>query len=378
MNIAAIKEAGDESRTSISPQSGERLIKSGHSVVVEAGIGEASFFTDQEYSKAGVSVAASAAAALARAELVTRVGAPSASEVKLLTAGTILIGFLGVHTDRKIVARLAPAGVTSLAMELVPRIARAQALDALSSQASIAGYKATLIVADSLGKYLPMLITAAGTIPPSKVLVIGAGVAGLQAIATARRLGAVVSGFDVRSAAGEQVASLGAKFISPPAGAESTGTGGYAATQSEDAQQRVREFLAPHVIAADAVITTAAIPGARAPLLITEDTVRQMRSGTVIVDLAAENGGNCESTRAGEAVTVGRVTVHGLTNAARLVPQHASTLYSQNVAKVIDAITDKDGKLTLNLDDEIVMAMCVTHNGNLVGFATPSPQEEPR
>jgi NAD(P) transhydrogenase subunit alpha len=251
-------------------------------------------------------------------------------------------------------------------MELVPRIARAQRMDVLSSQASIAGYKAVLIGANALGKYLPMMMTAAGTVPPAKVLVLGAGVAGLQAIATARRLGSVVEAYDVRPVVKEQVESLGAKFIELPQAANAEAAGGYAREQSAEEQAKQRQLLADHVAQADVVVTTAAIPGRPAPKLVMADMVAKMRAGSVIVDLAAETGGNCELTKAGETVkTANGVRIEGPVNVPSMVPNDGSRLYSRNVAALLELLVTKEGKLNLNFEDEIIKAMCVTHDGEV-------------
>jgi NAD(P) transhydrogenase subunit alpha len=271
---------------------------------------------------------------------------------------------LNARTDSTAVAALAATGATAFAMELVPRIARAQRLDVLSSQASIAGYKAVLLAANSLGKYLPMMMTAAGTIPPARILVLGAGVAGLQAIATARRLGAVVEAFDVRAAAGEQVESLGARFIQPPAAEDAEGAGGYAREQTEEEQAAQREFLKEHIADADAVITTAAIPGRPAPLLMTTDMVEVMKPGSVVIDLAAESGGNVAGTVAGEVIEVNGVSINGPVNVPSSMPFDASQLYSRNVMALFDLIIDRnEGTLNLDFEDEVIDATCVTHEG---------------
>ncbi|MBI4306987.1 MAG: NAD(P) transhydrogenase subunit alpha, partial [Chloroflexi bacterium] len=315
MKISAPREiAPGERRVAMVPETASRLVKSGHEVLIQSGAGAEASFPDTAFQKAGAQIVPDAVAAAAPADFYVCVGKPGPDAIVALRPGSVVIGLLDVRRDPLTLRALAERGVTAFSLELVPRIARAQRVDVLSSQASVAGYKAALIAANSLAKYLPMMVTAAGTTPPAKALVLGAGVAGLQAIATARRLGAVVEAFDVRAAVKEQVISLGARFIEigPPADAEAAG--GYARAQTEEEQARLREALKTHIADADVVITTAAIPGRRAPLLITADAVRAMRPGSVVVDLAAESGGNCELTRPGETLTVDGVTVHGPLN----------------------------------------------------------------
>ena len=366
MLICAPKETvNNEQRAALTPVSVVRLIKAGHAVRVQEGLGEAASFSDADYAKAGATVISDSVDK--NADMVVKVTRPTDLEMNLLKPGVIVTGILGVRTDPTIAENLAKAGVTAFAMEMVPRIARAQSLDVLSSQASLAGYKAALIAAGSITKYFPMLITAAGTVPPVHVLVIGAGVAGLQAIATARRLGAVVKGFDVRAAAGEQVRSLGADFISPPESTDAETTGGYARQQTEVEQERIKEFIAKHVATADAVITTAAVPGKRAPMLITTETVRNMRPGSVIVDAAADTGGNCEATKPGKIVNLNGVNIHGPLNLPSQMASHASVLYGHNIAAFTEIISGSEGTPNIDFEDEVVKAMCVAHNGETAG-----------
>jgi len=295
---------------------------------------------------------------------VLKVQAPSAAEVELMKKDAVLISFLQPATQGDIIRALAARGVTAFSLELVPRISRAQSMDALSSQASAAGYKAVLMAAGRLGKFFPMLMTAAGTIPPARVLVMGAGVAGLQAIATARRLGAVVSAYDVRPAVKEEVQSLGATFIELALETQE-GEGGYAREQSEEFLRKQRELIGEHVAKSDVVITTAAVPGRHAPLLVTGDMVKGMRPGSVIVDLAAETGGNVELTKAGKDVEVGGVTIIGTRNVPSTMPLHASQLYARNVANLLLHLV-KDGSIVLDFEDEITKGSCVTHGGEIV------------
>jgi H+-translocating NAD(P) transhydrogenase subunit alpha len=353
MRLGIPKETADgERRVALVPETLTRLA-AGIDVVVEPGAGAAAAFTDQAYREAGASLADPW-----DAEVIAKVAAPTADEAARLHDGQVLIAFLQPLTDSDGVARLVSAGVHGLALESIPRITRAQPMDALSSQATVAGYKAALIAADRLPRFMPMLMTAAGTIPPAKVLVLGAGVAGLQAIATARRLGGVVSAFDVRPAVKEQVQSLGATFLDLGVAGEET-EGGYARELTPEQQAAQQAQLQERIPQFDAVITTAAIPGRPAPVLISAAAARGMRPGSVIVDLAAETGGNCELTQAGREVDENGVTIVGPTNLPSLMPTHASQLLSRNVASLLGLIVN-DGELALDWDDEIVAGSCVT------------------
>jgi NAD(P) transhydrogenase subunit alpha len=353
MQVGVPKEAvPGERRVALVPETVGRLGE-GVDVVVEAGAGAEAGFPDADYTDAGASIGDPWGA-----DVVVKVAGPSAEEASRLRSGQALIAFLSPLTDAEGVARLASAGVHGFALESVPRITRAQPMDALSSQATVGGYKAALIAADRLPRFLPMLMTAAGTIPPAKVLVLGAGVAGLQAIATARRLGAVVSSFDVRPAVKEQVESLGATFLDLGVKGEET-AGGYAAELTPEQQAAQQAELQARIPGFDAVITTAAIPGRPAPKLVTADAVRAMRPGSVIVDLAAETGGNCELTRPGEEIVEGGVTIVGVTNLPSTMPTHASQLLSRNMASLLGLLV-KDGALVLDWDDQIVAGACVT------------------
>jgi len=345
--------AADERRVALVPDSVERLLPTGIEVVVEAGAGSRASYPDDAYRAAGAAVGAPW-----DAEMIAKVQKPSAEEVDLLRAGQVLVGFLQPLTDTEGIERLRRQGVTAFAMESIPRITRAQPMDALSSQATVAGYRSALLAADRLPRFLPMLMTAAGTVPPAKVLVLGAGVAGLQAIATARRLGAVVFGFDVRPVVREQVESLGAAFLDLGIVGEET-AGGYARELTEEEQRRQQEELERRIPEFDAVITTAAIPGRPAPRLIPAAAVRAMRPGSVIVDVAAETGGNCELTRPGEEIVEDGVTIVGLTNLPSTMPSDASRLYSRNVMALLQHLAP-DGELRLDFEDEIVGGACVT------------------
>jgi NAD(P) transhydrogenase subunit alpha len=363
MNVGVPKESlGGERRVALVPEAARSLVKANMQVAVEAGAGEAAFFSDAAYIDAGANVA-DAPTAFA-GDAVLKVQPPTPAEVGRLREGAVLISFLQPSASADAVAALAKRKVTAFSLDLVPRISRAQSMDALSSQAGIAGYKAVLLAANHLPKFFPLLMTAAGTVAPARVLVMGAGVAGLQAIATARRLGAVVEAFDVRPAVKDEVKSLGATFIELPLEAQE-GAGGYAREQSDDFLRRQRELLGDRVAASDVVITTAAIPGRKAPILVTADMVRRMRAGSVIVDLAAETGGNCELTEPGKVIQVGGVTIDGTRNLPSLMPVHASQLYSKNVSTLLLLLV-KDGALRLDFNDEIVKGACVTHDGAIV------------
>jgi NAD(P) transhydrogenase subunit alpha len=352
MRLGVPKEiAPGERRVALVPETVGRL--QGVDVVVEAGAGAAAGFPDAEYTAAGASIGDPWAA-----DAVAKVAAPSPAEAGRLRSGQVLIGFLQPLTDAEGIERLRAAGVVGFALESVPRITRAQSMDALSSQATVGGYKAALIAADRLPRFMPMLMTAAGTVPPAKVLVLGAGVAGLQAIATARRLGAVVSAFDVRPAVREQVESLGASFLDLGVQGEET-AGGYARELTPEQQAAQQAELQTRIPQFDAVITTAAVPGRRAPVLVTAEAARGLRPGSVIVDLAAETGGNCELTRPGEVVEENGVTIVGTTNLPSTMPAHASQLLSRNIAALLGLIV-KDGELALDWDDEVVAGTCVT------------------
>jgi NAD(P) transhydrogenase subunit alpha len=356
MRIGVTKEtATGERRVALVPEVVSRLAGSGFEILVEMGAGEQASFTDEAYTEAGANLVDSV---LGHAEAVVKVQKPTADEVAKLRQGDLLIGFLEPLADPDGVARLSSAGVVAFAMESIPRITRAQPMDALSSQATVSGYKGALIAADRLPKFFPMLTTAAGTVPPAKVLVLGAGVAGLQAIATARRLGAVVSGFDVRSAVREQVESLGATFLDLGVLAEET-AGGYATELSAEQQAQQQAELERRLADYDVVITTAAIPGRPAPKLIPTSAVHAMRPGSVIVDLAAETGGNCELTRPGEEVQENGVSIVGFTNLPSTMPTHASQLYARNVASLLTHLAP-DGQLNLDFSDEITSGACVT------------------
>jgi proton-translocating NAD(P)+ transhydrogenase subunit alpha len=356
MRIGVPKEtAPGERRVALVPEVVSRLTGSGFDVLVEKGAGEAASFPDAAFSEAGASLVDSV---LGQAEGIVKVQKPTAEETGRLRQGDVLIGFLQPLTDREGIERLAAAGVVAFAMESIPRITRAQPMDALSSQATVSGYKGAVLAAERLPKFFPMLTTAAGTVPPAKVLVLGAGVAGLQAIATARRLGAVVSGFDVRPVVKEQVESLGATFLDLGIRGEET-EGGYATELTPEQQAQQQAALEERLPDYDVVITTAAIPGRPAPKLIPAAAVRAMRPGSVIVDLAADTGGNCELTTPGEEIVEGGVSIVGFTNLASSIPTHASQLYARNVAALLAHLAP-EGELKLDFADEITADACVT------------------
>ena len=369
MNVVVPKEiVAGETRVAVTPDVAGRMTKSGNQVYVQRGAGSDAGFSDEQYASAGAQLTDDPASAYGKAGLVLKVQRPEASEIPMLQRGSSLIAFLAPLLAPEVAERLAAAGVTAFAMELIPRISRAQSMDALSSQATVSGYRAVLLAAEALPKFFPMLMTAAGTIPPAKVLVLGAGVAGLQAIATARRLGAVVTGFDVRAVVKEQIESLGATFLSsaPHEGAE--GAGGYAKELSADQQRRDQELIAKTAAGMDAVVTTALIPGRRAPTLITEQAVAGMRPGSVIVDLAAEQGGNTEGCEPGTTVVRNGVSIVGPLNLPASMPTHASFLYARNVLALFDHLV-KNGELKVDMADEITKGVTVTRDGAIVNDA---------
>ena len=367
MKIGVPKETmPGETRVGLVPETVGRLVKANNTVAVERGAGVASAFTDEAYEKAGAQLVDDAY----DAELVVKVQKPSDAEIRKLRSGTTLIALLSPLINHDLVRALASQGVTALSMDAIPRITRAQPMDVLSSQATVAGYKAVLLAAAQLPKFFPMLTTAAGTIAPAKALVIGAGVAGLQAIATARRLGAVVEAFDTRPVVKEQVQSLGAKFLEIDLGESGAGQGGYAKELSEEAHRKEVELLGKAARENDIVITTAAIPGRKAPVLITKDMIPTMKPGSVIVDLAAETGGNVEGTRAGETVVVSGVTIIGTTNLPATMPFHASQMYSRNIASLLALMLKKDGTFAVDMSDEVVKGTVITQGGNVVHDAT--------
>jgi H+-translocating NAD(P) transhydrogenase subunit alpha len=375
MKIVVPKEASaGERRVALVPESAARIVKAGGAVAVEADAGRSAGFEDSAYAAAGATVMADRRALLADAGLVLGVRDLPGDDLALLPRGAAFVAMFRPLTSPEYVQRLADHGISALAMELVPRITRAQKMDVLSSQASAAGYKAVLLAAARHGKFFPMMMTAAGTVPPAKVLILGAGVAGLQAIATARRLGAVVQGFDIRPAVKEEVESLGAQWVGMEL-QEAVAEGGYAAEVSEDTKKREHEHLRGLVVEADVVITTAQIPGRPAPILITRDMVDGMKNGAIIVDLASESGGNCELTQHNQEVAHGSVSIIGPADLAAGTPIHASMMYSRNIEALVQHIV-KDGALQLDREDEIVRDCLVTHDGQVVHpRLAPQPKE---
>jgi len=363
VTIGVIREtAPGEARVAIVPEVAKKLATAKARLVIEAGAASEARFADTDF-EAHASILADAGAVLAEAGVLLRVQPPTLAEAAALKPGSVVIGYLQPHLQKDLIRVFCERNITSFAMELVPRISRAQSMDALSSQAAVAGYKAVLIGAGALDKFLPMLTTAAGTIRPSQALIMGAGVAGLQAIATARRLGAVVEAFDVRAATKEQVESLGAKFVDT--GVTADGAGGYARELSPEERQKQQAVVNDRVAKADLVITTAAVPGRPAPRLIDRPTVERMRPGAVIVDLGAESGGNCELTRAGETVVHRGVTILGPVNLAATVPRHASEMYARNLFNFLAPALTKEGELAIDWTDEVFAGAVLTHAGTI-------------
>ena len=367
--------AAGERRVAATPETVKKFIKAGLEVEVEAGAGEGSSIVDARYSDAGATLVADATAAWSGADVVIKVAVPSIAEASRMKAGAILVSFMAPHRNLDVVRKLADARITSLAMELIPRTTRAQTMDALSSQASIGGYKSVLIAAARLGKYFPLLMTAAGTVPPAKVVIMGAGVAGLQAVATAKRLGAVVEVSDVRAAAKEQVESLGGKFIELPMQESGEGTGGYAKEMSEEFLRKQREIVMQHLAKADVVICTALVPGRKAPILVNDDALKTMRPGAVVVDLAVTEGGNCTQSKADQEVTWNGVHILAPSNLAATMPEDASVVYSRNVFALVMNFV-KEGQLALDLGDEINAGSLLTHEGTVRHAATAALMQE--
>ncbi len=374
MKIAVPRETADgETRVALTPQIAGQLIADGVEVLVQAGAGEASSNTDEAYREAGATIVPDAPGLYEKADLVLRVGRPSDEEVEMLRKGSILIGTLGTLAKPELAQKLAKQGVTAISMDAIPRITRAQSMDTLSSQATVGGYKAVLIAAERLPKFMPLLTTAAGTVRPARGIVMGAGVAGLMAIGTARRLGAVVEATDVRPVVKEQVQSLGGTFIevemTDEEKAKAETAGGYATEMSDDYKRRQAELIAERVKEADFIITTALIPGRPAPKLVTDEMVKSMKPGSVIVDMAAEMGGNVEGTEPNKEVVRHGVTIIGLTNLPATMPGSATQMYAKNLQTLIKHLLS-DGELKLDFDDEITRGATITHGGKVVHEAT--------
>lgn len=359
-----------ETRVALIPDIVAQLTKKGVTVLVEKGAGEQASYLDEAYEKAGAVIVAGAAQLYSQSDMICKVQRPVLNEeegkheIEMMIPGSVLVTFFQPLVNHDIVQRLVAGNITSFSMDAIPRTTRAQSMDALSSMSTVAGYKSVLMGAASMGRFFPLLMTAAGTVPPARVFVLGAGVAGLMAIATAKRLGAVVEAFDVRPVVKEQVESLGAKFVEMEIAEETESAGGYAQALSEDAHKREMELLHKHVRDSDVVITTALIPGKPAPVLVTEEMVRDMKPGSVIVDLAAENGGNCTLTEPGCDFVRHNVRILGPLNLPSTMPVHASQLYSKNILNLL-ALLVKDGKFTLNLEDDIVRGTLITHDGEI-------------
>src|SRR3954465_11669395 len=349
-----------ERRVALVPEVVKRLATKDHQVLVQPGAGAKARIPDELYAEAGATMTED----VWSADVVAKVAAPTTAELGKLGDRSVLIGFLNPLGDPRTTQALAGAGATALAMEAIPRISRAQAMDALSSQANIAGYKAVLLATAHFGRFLPMLMTAAGTVPPAKVLVLGAGVAGLQALATAKRLGARTTGYDVRPEVAEQVQSLGAQFLD--LGISAVGEGGYARELTEEERAQQQQALTDAIKEFDVVITTAAVPGRAAPRLVLAEAVEGTRPGGVVVDLAAEAGGNCELTEPGEVVVRHDISIIGLLNIPSLMPEHASMLYARNILSLLDLMQDEEGNLKLDFEDEVIAGACVVRNGEIV------------
>ena len=374
MKIGVPRETADgETRVALTPQIAGQLIGDGLEVLVQAGAGEASSNLDEAYREAGATIVPDAATLYSRADMVLRVGRPSDEEIEMLREGTVLIGTLGTLAKPELAERLATRGVTAISMDAIPRITRAQSMDTLSSQATVGGYKAVVLAAERLPKFFPLLTTAAGTIRPARGIIMGAGVAGLMAIGTARRLGAVVEATDVRPVVKEQVESLGGTFIevemTEEEKAKAETAGGYATEMSDDYKRRQSELIAERVKEADFIVTTALIPGRPAPRLVTDEMVASMKPGSVIIDMAAEMGGNVEGTEAGKEVVRHGVLIVGLTNLPATMPASATQMYAKNLHTLIKHLV-KDGSVDLDFEDEITKGATITHGGKVVNGAT--------
>jgi H+-translocating NAD(P) transhydrogenase subunit alpha len=377
LNVTILKETlPGEARVALVPESIRKLVALKAAIQVESGAGIQAGATDADYEAAGASVSADRASLLETADVLAVVNRPLPEDIKNLKQGAVVLGFLRPLDEPAALADVVARKLTAFAMELIPRITRAQAMDALSSMATVVGYKAVLMAAEHIPRMFPMLMTAAGTVPPARVLVLGAGVAGLQAIATARRLGAVVEAYDVRKAAGEQVRSLGAQFLEVDLGGIQTeDAGGYAVELTEEAMSRGRDLIAEHAKTADVIITTAQVPGRRAPLLVTEEAVNGMKRGAVVIDIAGATGGNCAVARPGETIERDGVFIMSPLNLAATVPVHASQLYSRNVTSFLSLLI-KDGELNIDMTDDVVAPSCVTHQDGYVHPRVAAALEE--
>ena len=377
MKISIPKETiHDETRVAATPQSVKELIKAGYEVNIETGAGTSSFISDDNFKKAGANIVNSSKELFKDSDIIIKVAAPTSDEIELMPKGSILISFFQPTIELEKVKSISSKKITGLSMHLVPRTTLAQKMDALSSQANIAGYKAVLMGSSHMNVYMPLLMTAAGTIRPAKVLILGAGVAGLQAIATAKRLGAQVEAFDVRPEVKEQVESLGAKFVEVSSDSDDgVGEGGYAKETSDEYKQKQQELIKEHISKADMVVTTALIPGRKAPILIGKDVVELMKPGSVIMDLAAENGGNCEVTEKDKVITHNEIVIDGTSNIPATMPVHASELYAKNISALVLYMT-KENNLNLDMDDEIISGSIFTHQGTITHEPTRNLLED--
>ena len=376
MIVSILKEISkNENRIAVTPQTVKELINKGLTVRVESGAGDFSFISDSDFKEAGAEICPNPSSAINGSDLIAKVNPPTDEEISLLSEGMIFISFLQTTKELKIVSKLNEKKISGFSMHLIPRSTLAQSMDALSSQANIAGYKAVLNGASHLPVYMPLLMTAAGTIPPAKVLIIGAGVAGLQAIATAKRLGAQVEAFDVRPEVKEQVESLGAKFVEVDSDSDDgVGDGGYAKETSEEYKKKQEQKMMEHIVKSDLVITTALIPGRPAPILISKTMVEKMKKGSVVIDLAAENGGNCEMTQKDKVINHNGVTIDGSSNLPSEMQTHASQLYAKNVSTLISYMIN-EGKIKLDLEDEIISGSMFTHQGKITHKQTQKALE---
>ena len=365
LTIGVLKEPVFETRVSLNPDIAAALVKSNIKIITETGAGLRAFATDGQYIAAGAEIS-SRDQVLSQSDILLSINAPSEEDCRKMKQGSVLVGVYQPLFNQKLMQEWAASGLTIFSLDTLPRTTRAQAMDVLSSQANIAGYKAVLLAATTYPRYFPMFMTAAGSIPPAKVLILGAGVAGLQAIATARRLGAVVEVFDTRPAVKEEVMSLGAKFIEVEGVADASKAGGYAVEQSEDFQQRQKAKIAEHAGKADIIITTAQIPGRTAPILITTEMINNMKAGSVIIDLASVTGGNTSLTRNNETVIHNQVTIIGNSGLSSSVPADASKMYSKNVHNFLKLLVDKENNLNLNFEDDLVKGCCIAYNGQVV------------
>ena len=366
MKLAVLKEREEgENRVALIPDSIKRLSKKGFEILVETGAGNAAGYSDQEYEQCGATLVSSAQELTAQADCVVKVRPPSLQEAEALKNDSILIAIIQSTLRHELVSKLAEKQITSFGLDIIPRTSLAQSMDVLSSMSTISGYKAVLLAADTINRFFPMLMTAAGTIAPAKVLVLGAGVAGLMACATAKRLGGVVEAFDVRPEVKEQVRSVGAKFIEVPVSEDGSGSGGYAKEMSAEYKQKQAELISKHIAKSDVVIPTALIPGRKAPILISEEQVASMKPGSVIVDLAAEMGGNCALTQPGQTIIAHGVTIVGHSNLPSTMSFHASQMFSRNIEKFLLHLCDENG-FKMNMEDEITRGSLVTKGGQVI------------